>query len=228
MFGRKPKKTFEVMVQTGDNVPSVEFSTRFKTVICDCPWRYQNWTNAANGAAVSAMSTMSKEEIIALKSTVSAITDKDCVMLFWTTWPKLEEAYEVVKEWGFQVISACPWIKTTPNTGQISTGIGFWFQSTSEILLVVRKGKPTSARDPAVLGLLCGSERQFYAKKNKHSQKPKDMHEYAEMKLEGPYLELFAREKRDNWACIGYDLGYAITPQGIKRVETQAKEPVSI
>ena len=151
---------------------------------------------------------------------------KDCILLLCATWPKLPQAFEVANGWGFtDYVTGIPWIKTSPNTGNIRTGIGFWFQSTSEIILVFRKGKPPSPdgsklrkRSPPK-GLLCGSEGQFYAPVKEHSAKPLFIYDWAKAKLKGPYLELFARNKVHGWTCWGKDTGYWLDANGVHSLE---------
>jgi len=148
---------------------------------------------------------------------------RNSILLLWTTWPKLDEAFTVASGWGFhEYVTGVPWIKTSPSSGTIRTGIGFWFQSTSELLLVFRKGKPpspdgnaTKKRSP-VKGLICGTEMQFYAPVKEHSAKPLSIYDWARAKLKGPFLELWARNTIHGWTCLGFDTGYALTENGVE------------
>lgn len=204
---------------------------RYDVIVIDDPWSYANWTDAKNGAAVSAMTT--QDEDFLSKVPVSKWAQKDCILLMWATWPKLDVALRVLDARGFEWVTAAPWIKTTPKSGDISTGIGFWFQSTSEVLIVARQGKPTTERFP-ILGLLTGDERQFYyPASRKHSRKPEDIYDWIEAKCGPPgdgtngttrYLELFATRERPGWTCIGSELGYWIDCDGISVIPPAAPE----
>jgi N6-adenosine-specific RNA methylase IME4 len=41
------------------------------------------------------------------------------------------------------------------------------------------------------------------SKLREHSKKPDEVYERIEKLLEGPYIELFARNKKDNWSSWG-------------------------
>lgn len=132
---------------------------------------------------------------------------------------------KVMEAWGFDYVTGIPWIKTSPSSGTIRTGIGFWFQSTSELLLVGRKGKPpspdgnaTKKRKP-VKGLLCGEEWQFYAPVKGHSAKPLSIYDWARAKLKGPYLELWARNQIHEWTCWGHETGFHLNEHGVSKLE---------
>jgi N6-adenosine-specific RNA methylase IME4 len=43
--------------------------------------------------------------------------------------------------------------------------------------------------------------------RREHSRKPDEMIPLIEGLLDGPYLELFSREKRPGWTCVGDQVG---------------------
>lgn len=187
----------------------------FRTIISDCPWAYDNFGQAKHGAARAHYPTMTLEELAAIP--VKRWAADDAVLLLWGTWPKLDEAQELVRLWGSSYVTGFPWVKTTPSSGEIRCGIGFWFQSASEPVLLGRWGSlPRSEGAPRVRGLLVGEEMQFYAPTREHSSKPVEIHEYVEQTLPGPYLELFAREERPGWTCWGNELGFELGPWGVR------------
>ena len=132
----------------------------------------------------------------------------------------------MARAWGFhEYVTGIPWVKTSPNTGNIRTGIGFWFQSTSEVFLIFRRGKPPAPdgsklkkRSPPK-GLLCGSEGQFYAPTKEHSAKPLLVYDWARAKLKGPFLELFARNQIHGWTNWGKDTGYWLDENGVRQID---------
>ncbi len=91
--------------------------------------------------------------------------------------------------------------------------MGYWFQGTSEPILLGTKGKHGRIRTGAI-GALCGVQRQFYAPAMGHSIKHETLHDYAEEHLPGPYAELFARRERPGWDCFGLELGWRLSPKG--------------
>lgn len=203
-------------------VSKIMNNKKYGVILTDCPWQYGNFGAKKHGAVKSHYETQNKIDL--KKIPVGSMASKDCILLHWATWPKLDVAMDVAKAWGFDYVTGIPWVKTSPSSGNIRTGIGFWFQRTSEMLLVFRKGKSaspdgnaTKTRKP-VKGLLCGEEWQFYAPTKGHSEKPLSIYDWARAKLKGPYLELFARNKIYGWDCYGYELGHWISDEGITKL----------
>lgn len=110
----------------------------FSTIVADPDWRYDNFGQAKHGAARSHYPGTTADDIASIP--VGRWARKDSILLLWATYPKLDKAIDVLRAWGFRLVTACPWIKTTPSTGEIKRGIGFWWQGTSELLLVGRRG----------------------------------------------------------------------------------------
>ena len=189
----------------------------FRTLVVDPPWRYDNFGQAKHGAASAHYETMDLEALAAIP--VRRWAAEDAVLLLWATFPKLEEALELIDRWGFLYVTGWPWVKTTPSSGEIRCGIGFWVQSAAELVLLARAGDlPRKDGAPHERGLLVGEERTFYAPIGKHSEKPLGLHEWAEQTLPGPRLELFARAERADWTCWGLDLGWWLSERGVERV----------
>jgi N6-adenosine-specific RNA methylase IME4 len=173
---------------------------RFKTIVSDPAWSYGN--RNCNGAAEREYPTMSIDQICALK--VKEVAHDDCVLLLWTTWPMLQDSFKVIDAWGFEYVTGLPWVKADKaeidlwGEWHIKTqfGVGFWFRGVTEPILVCRRGKP-KLPDETWVGLLSPNIR--------HSRKPDNIYQIAES-LEGPYLEMFARRKRDGWASFGNEI----------------------
>jgi len=185
---------------------------KFKVILIDCPWKYNNFSKSANGAPQ--YPTMTFEELRDLP--IQTWTDKNCLMASWCTWPMLPQGIKLIEHWGFEYITGCPWIKTLPKSETIRCGTGFWMQATSEPLILARKGKVSPPKKEKRRGLLIGNDRQFYGPINKHSDKPEDIPTWLENHFEGPYLELFARKSRPNWISWGIDTGYLLTKNGVE------------
>lgn len=210
-------------VVTRDVAVAVTNPDAFRIILVDPPWAYQNWTDKVHGAARSHYTCESETDLGSIP--VGGWTVEESVLFLWTCWPKLDEAMRLIERWGFSYVTGLPWVKIVPSRlneiaqldqpVKIRRGIGFWFQSTSELLLVARRGSESPGRT-AQLGILCGSERQFYAPIGDHSAKPIGIHNYIEKFFEGPYLELFAREERVGWTCWGRDIGYELGSFGVR------------
>lgn len=202
----------------------------YGVIYADPNWIYANFGAKKHGSPKTHYGVSESGDIA--KIPVSRWAAKDCILLLCATWPKLLQAFEVASVWGFgEYVTGIPWIKTSPSSGNIRTGIGFWFQSTSEIFLVFRRGKPPAPdgsklkkRSPPK-GLLCGSEGQFYAPVKEHSAKPLLIYDWARAKLRGPYLELFARNQIHGWTCWGHDTGFHLDENGVHEIATPGAPP---
>lgn len=61
---------------------------------------------------------MANEDIEALP--ISGLAEKDCALFLWVTFPKLYEAWNVMKAWGFKYKTvAFVWLKTNPNVNSL-------------------------------------------------------------------------------------------------------------
>lgn len=173
---------------------------KYSVIIADPPWDYHNLR--LRGTVEKQYPTMSIDEICALP--VAQLAMPNAVLLLWTTWPQLQNAFRVIKSWDFKYVTGFPWIKITEVAvdlwGELNIkvpyGVGFWARGASEPLLIARRGKIGPPEDNFI-GLLSPNLR--------HSRKPDDVYAYAESFPE-PYLELFARRQRENWDAIGYEI----------------------
>jgi N6-adenosine-specific RNA methylase IME4 len=182
---------------------------QFTVVVADPPWEYKG----GNGGAAR-YPCMAIEQLEDLGDWVRSVTAPRSVLLCWSTWPMLEQALRVLRAWGYTYRTAIPWVKTSPVAGKLRGGRGVWFRGVSEVLLVGARGR-ASAGMTALLGLLSGEKRQFYAPRQEHSFKPTGIYDYAVNHVsEGPNLELFARYTRDGWTCLGHETGWHLTPIG--------------
>lgn len=92
---------------------------QYNIIYADPPWKYQGGQNL-RGSPAKHYPVMTIDEICALP--VSKFTADDCVLFLWVTYPKLEEAFQVIKAWGFTYKTvAFTWIKQTKKAGS-----GLW------------------------------------------------------------------------------------------------------
>lgn len=141
------------------------------------------------GHAKSHYSTMSIEELCALP--VADIRADNCVLFMWTTSPKLEQAFKVIKAWGFNYKTSFVWDKVKHN-------FGYYNSVRHEFLLIAGHGSST----PDVKELhdsVISIERS-----DKHSEKPEYFRELIDkLYPTGNRVELFARNKVDGWDTWG-------------------------
>ena len=172
----------------------------YQIILADPPWAYQNWTDAKNGAAVSAYDVLRDRDIVALP--VDRIAADDSMLFLWSTWPKLETALAAMSAWGFEYVTTpIVWVKTNRD-GSPYHGIGFWAVGGSEFVLMGRRGKGLK-RNPETRGQV---KQVLTAPRGVHSAKPAEARQRI-LRLVGDHrrVELFAREYEVDWDATGLD-----------------------
>ena len=174
---------------------------KYQIIYADPPWSYDDklGTNSAKmGGYDKYYKGMSIEDICNLS--VPEICEKDCILFLWATMPKLQEALNVIKAWGFtHKTTAFTWIKLNPKAGTIFKGIGRWVQGNAELVLLATKGKPHRITKDV--------PQVVMAKRGKHSVKPnKVKQEIVRLMGDIPRIELFAREREGGWDAWGNEV----------------------
>lgn len=183
-------------------------------VLADPPWRFRTWsqTNQAKSASrhYSLMEMDEMEEI-----PVSSVCADDAVLLIWVVNPMLPQALRLVDAWGFKLKTvAFTWAKRSPRDTSWHTGLGYWTRQNTEQCLLATRGKPKrKATATSVPQLLVSPRRE-------HSRKPDEQYERIERLVDGPYLELFARQAWPGWDAWGNQVG-RFTPDNDNAPEQQ-------
>lgn len=175
---------------------------KYSVILADPPWMYYGDPNKPQ-AAGKHYSMMETKDICSLP--VQSITNKDAACFIWATGPKLPEAIEVMKSWGFFYRGiAYVWIKTN-SEGKIISGQGTrptFVKPTTELVLVgstCKTGRPLPLLTEGQGQVLLASRP-----KNKHSAKPVEIHHrIVELLGDVPRIELFARDKANGWDIWG-------------------------
>jgi len=170
----------------------------FATVLADPPWRFANRTGkmAPEHRRLSRYGTMDIEAIRRLP--VAEVTAETAHLYLWVPNALLPWGLDVMSAWGFAYKSNIIWHKVRKDGGPDGRGVGFYFRNVTEIILFGVKGK--NART------LAAGRRQvnlLATRKREHSRKPDEQYALIESCSKGPYLELFARGKRDGWVSWG-------------------------
>lgn len=175
----------------------IEFpNQKFKIILADPPWTYDDKALAGDRGLTNKYGTMSLDELKALP--VKDIAEDDSFLFLWVTNPLLHEGLEVLKAWGFEYKTvAFTWVKETIN-GLEFIGMGNYTRANPELCLLGKKGKP-KVIDHSI-------RNHTRARMGKHSQKP-DIIRKNIVRLCGdvPRIELFARTKIFGWATWGND-----------------------
>lgn len=160
----------------------------YPVIFADPPWRY-DYAETDNRAIENQYPTMANEDICALP--VASIATDDCVLFLWATSPKLVEALDVVKAWGFSYKTCMVWAKD-------KIGMGYYARQQHELLLIATRGAPPTpapADRPSSV---------ITATRGEHSAKPDEFYAVIERMYPAlPKIELFCRSPRDGWSAWG-------------------------
>jgi N6-adenosine-specific RNA methylase IME4 len=118
---------------------------RFSVILIDPAWTYDDKALAGQRGAGCKYSLMTEAEMAALP--VQDLAADDCVMFMWATMPKLQEALDLGRAWGFTYKTcAFTWVKTTKDGRAYRIGMGRWTRSNAELVLLFVRGKPQRSR----------------------------------------------------------------------------------
>jgi len=173
---------------------------RFATILADPPWRFANRTGkmAPEHKRLARYPTMSLQEIMELPIPQLALPQSH--LYLWIPNALILEGLEVMKRWGFAYKTNIVWYKVRKDGGPDGRGVGFYFRNVTELVLFGVRGN---------LRTLSPGRRQVNivaSRKREHSRKPDELYTIIEQCSPGPYLELFAREKRSGWIQWGDEL----------------------
>ena len=161
----------------------------YDIILADPPWRYE-FSETNMRAVENQYPTMELESIKQLKIPAA----DNAVLFLWATAPKLEEALQVLRAWGFTYKTCAVWDKE-------KIGMGYWFRGQHELLLVGVKGKHSTPEPENRYSSIIRESR------GDHSSKPTVIYEMLEAMFPyGKYIELFARGSREKWGGWGNEV----------------------
>jgi N6-adenosine-specific RNA methylase IME4 len=175
---------------------------KYRAIYADPPWLFRNYSAKGTGRnALSHYDCLEFSDLLSLP--VKDLAANDCVLFLWAIDPLLPKAIELIEAWGFRYKTiAFYWAKLNKTAeGQLLrredffTGLGYWTRANVEQCLLATRGQPSrKAKD--VRKLVIDRRRE-------HSRKPDEVATRIEKLVEGPYLELFGRERRRGWDSWG-------------------------
>ncbi len=118
-------------------------------------------------------------------------------LYLWVPNALVQWGLEVMAAWGFAYKGNLVWYKIRADGGPDGRGVGFYFRNVTELVLFgVRGGLRTREAGRRQVNIIRQRKRQ-------HSRKPDQLYDIIEACSPGPYLELFARHRRDHWVQWG-------------------------
>ena len=191
---------------------------QFSTILIDPPWQFQNRTGkvAPEHQRLRRYRTMPLDEIRALP--VAAHAAAQSHLYLWCPNALLPEGLDVLRAWGFKYKTNLVWYKIRKDGGPDGRGVGFYFRNVTELLLFGVRGRlrtlPPGRSQVNVLS----------SRKQEHSRKPDAMYDLIEACSPGPYLELFARQRRDKWSQWGDEVDSYLANRPVRRGYTLVTE----
>lgn len=164
---------------------------KFSVIYADPPWRYEHGTPGRQDIE-NVYPTMSLDEIKNLP--IDEIAMSRCILFLWCPNPKMGEAVEVIRSWGFNYRTNFVWVKDR-------MGQGYYTRQQHEMLMIAVRGD-MPAPDP---------ENRFVSviesPRRAHSQKPYEVYDMIEaMYPDLRKVELFARNEYPGWVSWGNEV----------------------
>lgn len=176
---------------------------KYSTIVADPPWRVHRPPARLPGSGKGAGTNppmpypmLSVAEISALP--VGALATDVAHLYLWTINRYVEQAYSVVRAWGFTPSTLLVWAKTPRGLGA-----GGHFALTTEYVLFARRGVEGANPAVRVESSWWNWTRPEIGTGPMHSRKPEAFLDLVESVSPGPYLEMFSRRNRLGWDTHG-------------------------
>lgn len=161
---------------------------KYRVIYADPPWKYNDKLVDGYGPAEFHYPTMSIEELCLLP--VKELAEDNAVLFLWVTSPLLEDAFRVIRAWGFEYKTSFVWDKVKHNMGHYNS-------VRHEFLLVCVRGSCT----PDNMRLYDSVQS---IERTEHSTKPEEFRNIIDdIYQRGSKIELFARRTVEGWEAWG-------------------------
>ncbi len=165
----------------------------YGTILADPPWQFKNRTGkvAPEHKRLSRYPTLTLQEIKEIP--VWLVSAEPSHLYLWVPNALLKEGLEVMEAWGYQYKTNIVWQKIRRDGEPDGRGVGFYFRNTTEMVLFGVRGKLRTLRPGRT------QVNVLKSRKREHSRKPDELYDIIEACSPAPYLELFARGRREGW-----------------------------
>jgi N6-adenosine-specific RNA methylase IME4 len=172
----------------------------FACVLADPPWAFETWGGKHCTPHRGAHDHYGTEVVgdiaeIPLVDVCAA----DCALFMWIVDSHVPDGVALANAWGFTFKTvAFVWSKARDGFDPVPR-MGYWTRKQTEQCWLFTRGSPKRlAKDVAQL---------IHCPRGSHSAKPDEQYDRIERLVAGPYLELFARSRRDGWSSWGNEVG---------------------
>ena len=195
---------------------------KYKTVLADPPWQFQNRTGkmAPEHKRLNRYPTMRLEEIMAMP--VQEVLEDTAHLYLWVPNALLADGLKVMEAWGFTYKTNLIWYKVRKDGGPDRRGVGFYFRNVTEMILFGVRGKNARTLQPGR-----SQENMIISRKREHSRKPDEQYALIESCSPGPYLEIFARGPREGWDVWGNQAETYVPTWNTYKNQSQMKQNLS-
>lgn len=188
-----PQAKREIVRQERVESPPLPTAGKYRVIYADPPWKYGNDGIIGDtdhyGHVGRHYPSMTIQELCELP--IKGMAEDDAVLFLWVTSPLLEDAFPLIRAWGFKYKTSFVWDKVGHNFGHYNS-------VRHELLLVCTRGSCT----PDNLRLF--DSVQSIEKSDKHSEKPEEFREIIDtLYTHGNKIELFARISANGWEAWG-------------------------
>lgn len=170
-------------------------SRSYNIILADPPWQYR--TPTWEGGTHSHYDTLNIKQLSQLP--VMGLAAEDCMLLMWATWPKLEEAVALMRDWGFSYKTVFTvWVKQNKISDRLAIGSGCYTRANTEFLLLATRGHIVRYQQDTNFVSV------YVSHKGRHSEKPAAIYRQIYDRIgDLPRIELFARRRKRGWDAWG-------------------------
>lgn len=174
---------------------------RYGLIMADPPWAHERWSDRGSDRAPDQhYDTMPLKDIKALP--VGALCGPHSLIWLWVPGCFVNIGEAVLNAWGAEFVTMGFWVKTQVHApSKPKMGTGYVLRECGEPFIIGKIGKP-EVQDRGIPSVIMEPRRE-------HSRKPEAGYALAErMAPRGyPKLDLFSRQEREGWDCMGNEHG---------------------
>jgi len=204
----------------------------YGAIVADPAFKFQSYTAIQSQNPSSRRDNERHYGVMSLEA-LAALPVKDlaaptgCHLFLWTNGSNLLLALHLMQAWGFKFSTrAFTWLKTRRDWDgeeplvetDFHVGLGLTVRHQTEFVLLGRRGN-CRRLEKDVRELILAPRRE-------HSRKPDEVFRRIERYCAGPFVELFARERRPEWDAWGNEIDrFSSADRHLKRSLSDAWPP---
>jgi N6-adenosine-specific RNA methylase IME4 len=189
-------------------------------ILADPPLGFKTWSTKGEGRSPQHhYPCLTVEQLAALP--VRDLAAADSWLFLWVPLRSAPSVEPLMSAWGFRFSgSAFVWSKLNPKGPGFAFGGGFTTRKNVEVCWLGRRGKPRrNAKDVREL---------IIARRRQHSRKPDEVYRRIERFCDGPYVELFARQRWPGWLAWGDQVDSFTAAAQVGLFDSPAQSPVIV